>query len=545
MRYIDLEQNFFGREEAINLLKRRVIDLKEGYRQNIALLGNQYVGKSSILKNFILNLDHENVISIYLDLENKDFNYLFSKFTGSLLYNFAKSQKLPLHDDFNLLLETAKSHVPHTVQVIKKIQSNLLEGKIKDFTLGLLALPEIFSNETGSFCTLVIDEFQNLEELLGPNIFKDLGKKIMTQKKCLYIVSSSQKVLAQRILSEKLSLLFGNFEVVHIEPFDLKTSQDFIEYNLQDVQAGVQLKHFLTDFTGGHPLYLNLICKELINLSSVYKQNEIYIPLLSQAVENTIFNRWGVISRHFELIVNNLCSGKENKVVSSILISLSNGKNKIDDIVLDISVSKNQTRQRINRLIEQGVVVKNGNFHYFADKLFKYWIKYVHQKRLCDVEFSPDKQKKEFKEEFNRSVDTLKANSNKDFSSRIVELLHCFDNESFNLNGRKYKLPSFREVYPSKIKNENGIYFDVIKAKSEESTWFIIMKKDNFCENDISSILNESKKMKERLDCRLIISLTDLDENARLRALQEKCWIWNEKELRALLTVFDKPYILR
>ena len=541
----DCEQNFFGRQKILDLLKRRVIDLKDGYRQNVALLGNQYVGKTSILSKFLSDMEDEEITSIYLDCGHKDFHYFFHKFTGSLLYNFSKNKQLPLHEDLDLLLESTQKLIPQSVQVVKKIRTDLSNGKFLDSFLGLLALPEIFTNETGKFCVLVLDEFQNLEEFPIANIFRYLGKKIMTQKRCFYIVLSSFPGIAKKILSEKLSLLFGNFEVVAVEPFDLSSSQEFIDYNLKEIKIGAQLRNFLTDFTGGHPLYLNLICQEMVSLSAIHKQSEIYLPLLSQSIENSLFNRWGVISRHFELVVNELCSAKGNRHVSLILISLSNGKNKIEELSKDMGIKKSLVLQKINRLLELGIVVKNGNFHYFKDKLFKYWIKYVYQKRVKDVELAPDKQKKQFKEELNRSVENFKMSSRKDFPSRIVELFSCFDNEAFDLNGRRYKMPFFKEIVPFKLKNENGNYFDVIKALTDDAVWFIVLKKDNFGENDVHTISLESRKIGQKPERCLIISLVDLDENTRLRAFQERFWIWNETELNTLLTLFDKPYILR
>ncbi|MCK5179565.1 MAG: ATP-binding protein, partial [Candidatus Omnitrophica bacterium] len=170
-----LEKSFFGRTDVLGLLKKRVVDLKEGCRQNVALLGNQYVGKSAILHDFLLNLDDTDVTAIYLDLENKDFNYFFSKFTGSLLYNFSRNHQLPLYDDLNLLLESTKESIPQTVQVIRKIQKEFNNGKLPAAFLGLLTLPEIFTNETGKFCILILDEFQNLEEFGIPHAFANLG----------------------------------------------------------------------------------------------------------------------------------------------------------------------------------------------------------------------------------------------------------------------------------------------------------------------------------------------------------------------------------
>jgi len=539
-----LEQNFFGRTTYLELLKRRVVDLKEGYRQNIAFLGNQYVGKSAILHQFLFNLDDEQVVPIYLDLENKDFQYFFSKFTGSLLYNFSKNKGLFLYDDLNLLMESTKNIIPQTVDVIQKIRLDFEKGKFTDCFVGLLTLPEIFTNETGKFCVLILDEFQNLEEFQIPNVFQYLGKKIMTQKNCFYVVTSSYQGAAKKILAEKLSLLFGNFEIIFISAFDLQCSQQFIEYNLREKSIGAQLRNFLTDFTGGHPLYLNLICQELINLGAIHRQNEIYMPLLAQAVENTIFDRWGVISRHFELIINELCNGKGNRVIASILMSVANGQHKMDELFNDLGIKKTQLTQKMNRLIELSVVIKNGNFHYFKDKLFKYWIKYVYQKRLKDVELAPDKHRRKFKEDFNICVESFKLASRKDFSSRIVELLHCFDNESFDLNGRKYKLPLFQEIVPLKVRNEKGILVDVIKAITSEAVWFVMMKRENLGESDVMTILEEVKRGEQRSSRCVIISLTDIEENVRLKALQERFWIWNEGELNTLLTLFDKPYIL-
>lgn len=540
-----LEKNFFGRTEVLGLLKKRVVDLKEGCRQNVALLGNQFVGKSTILHDFIYNLDEDDVIAIYLDLENKDFNYFFNKFTGSLLYNYSKNQHLPLHEDFNLLLESTHAIIPQTVQVIRKIQKDFNNGKLSASYLGLLTLPEIFTNETGKFCILILDEFQTLEEFGVPHVFQNLGKKIMTQKRCFYIVASSFKTVAQKILSERLSLLFGNFETLDVDIFDTQTSQDFIESNLHGIRIGRDLRNFLTDFTGGHPLYLNLICRELMNLTALYKQNEIFLPLLSQAVENTIFDRWGVISRHFELVMNELCAGKGNRTIAQILIALSKGKYKIDELIQDTGIKKNKILQKLTRLIDLGVVVKNGNFHYFKDKLFKYWTKYVYHRRLCDVELAHDKQRHQFKEEFQAGVEDFIVATRQDFSSRIIDLFYCFDNEALSLNGRKYKLPVFREITPCRFRNREGEHVDVIKASAEDTTWFVISKCEHVEEGDINLIVQEAKRFEPRPEKCLIISLTDLDENTRLKALQEKFWIWNKQELNTLLTLFDKPYIAR
>ncbi|MCA9398984.1 MAG: hypothetical protein KC618_04485, partial [Candidatus Omnitrophica bacterium] len=214
-------------------------------------------------------------------------------------------------------------------------------------------------------------------------------------------------------------------------------------------------------------------------------------------------------------------------------------------IIDEVSGTKNQVRVKLNRLIELRIIVKNGTFFYFKDKLFKYWIKYVYQKRLNDIELSPDRQRKEFRDEFNSCVENFKIMTRKGFSSRIVELLHCFDNESLRLNGRKYKLPIFRVIEPVRVRNEGGKSYEFLKASTGDEIWFIVMKKDSFVESDVTAVLAEVKNIEEKPERCVIISLANLDEGTRVRALQERFWIWNERELNTLLTLFDKPFILK
>ena len=545
MNTADLDFNFFDRKSILELLKRRTLDLKEGYRQNIAFLGDRYIGKSSILHQFMSSLDDENIVQVYLDLDQKDFHYFLTKFAGSILYEFSKIKKLNLYDDLNLLLESTKKILPQTVEEIKKIQTSFAKGRVMEAYRDLISLPEVFTLESGKFCVIILDEFHNLEEMMVTSAFQELGKKIMTQKRCLYIVTSSLGAVAKEILSEKLSLLFGNFEVVHITPFDLKTSQAFLEQNLKSIKISGHLKNFLIDFTGGHPFYLNIISQEIINLCALHRQEEVFLPLLTQAIENTIFSRWGVLSRHFDIVTNNLYGSKGNRSVLSILIAMSNGRHKIKDIIDEVKLKKPLFMQKINRLIELGIVAKNGNYFYLHDKLLRYWIKYVLQKRLKTIDAYGESQRIRFKDEIEFLLHHFQNVSQKDLSLRIVELLHCFDNGSCLLNGRRYTLPLFSEITPLKVKNSSETNFDIIKASSREGVWFIILKENNLSEGDVNAFLTESKKIGQRLHRRVIISLNDLDVNARLKALQEKMWIWNEGELNTLLSLYDKPYIVK
>lgn len=534
---------FCGRKEVLDLLKRRVLDLKEGYRQNVALLGERYVGKTLLMQKFLADLDDHATVPVFLDVENKDLFTLYQKMAASLLYHYAKGRRLTLFEDLRLLTESLQHLLPHTVRLIKKIHALLVHDKQDEAYRELISLPQVFAREADKFCVLFFDEFDTLDAYAIPDVFQDLGKKIMTQKRCLYVVASSRPSVARKILSEKLSLLFGNFEVVLVEPMDSKTCREFIDYQLSGIKIKDPLRNFLIDFSGGYPLYLTLICQELRTLCAVHSQDEIYSPLLLQGVENVLFQPWGALSRHFGILMEWACQGRGNAMVPRLLSALSNRKYKIQELAQHLEIKQNVVSQKLKYFLEHGLVLRNGGFYFLKDKLFRFWIKYVYQKELA-VSFDDGSRLNDlFRKELGDSIEHFYTDIHKDLPSRIIELLHCFENESFLINGRRYHLPAFREVMSRRWQMSSGESCDVISASSEDGDWIIVLKPDQIYENDINELLLESKKLGTK-PCRcVLISLSEMDESARLKALQERMWIWNEGELNALLNLYDKPYV--
>ena len=83
---------FFGRSETLGLFSKRVGGLKDGYRQNIAIVGPKLIGKSSLILHFFSNFNHPKIIPIYIDLRPNSFNHFIYKFLGALLYQYLKNK---------------------------------------------------------------------------------------------------------------------------------------------------------------------------------------------------------------------------------------------------------------------------------------------------------------------------------------------------------------------------------------------------------------------------------------------------------------------
>ncbi len=542
---IDIENNFFGRKDVLDLLAKRLQGLKEGYRQNVALVGPRTVGKTALLTKWIADHDDPQVILLYLDLESRDLEYFSRQFCKSLLYHYLKSQKLPVQENLKLLCAATREYIPATVSAIESIQLLLTENKKSEAYISLLTLSDVFTQETKKSMVLILDEFHHLSNFEIPEVYTELGRRIMTQKNCLYVLTSSYKVKAQEILAAKLSLLFGNFEVLELGVFDLPTSLKLMDNHLEELRIGLQLKNFLADFTGGHPLYINILCQEMTALSGVYGQKEIYAPIVTSTLENLLFNPWGVLSRHFELFINELCRGKSEGPLAALLIALAQGRHRINELCDDLNLKPAQVNQRLNVLLSSEIVAKNGNYFYIKDKLFKYWIKYVYERRMRAIDLEPGRSRKLFKEEITKAINEFTQVSRKDLSTRMIDLLHKCGQEAFEIAGRRYKLSMFRDISPLKMRLSAGSYVDAIVANTDEGIWIIALKKDPVLEGDLNAFLEETKKMTPRPSRCVIVSLSGFDDNAKIKALQEKCWVWNEQEVNTLMHLYDEPYIVR
>jgi hypothetical protein len=85
----------------------------------------------------------------------------------------------------------------------------------------------------------------------------------------------------------------------------------------------------------------------------------------------------------------------------------------------------------------------------------------------------------------------------------------------------------------------------VIRAVNEEGQWLVALKQEPVAESDVHLFLQEVKKMAYKPQKCVLVSLGDMDENTRVRALQERMWIWNQGDINALMTLYDKPNVVK
>lgn len=528
-----IKDKFFDRKFYLDILEKRIGGLKDGYRQNIAIIGDELVGKTSILFKFLNKFYDNRIIMIYLEVRSETLDSFARRFIGVLLYNFLMNSGIPLREDLDFLIKKSEKYIPRTTERINQILSAMSRRKKNNIFTELLSLCEMFNQETGKFCVVILDEFHNLENLGIKKLYHDWSKLLITQKNTMYIILSSMKFKTRAILSKNLSLLFGNFELITVEPFDIKTSEQYLQHRLHDSNLNITLSDFLVHFTGGYPLYLELISNAL--LKSNWNN-------LADILENLLFDSSGILNQRFSNYIKRFTDSPNGNDYISILYLISSGRNKIKDITHILRKQKKVIILRINHLLEIDTIMRSGDFLRINDRVFGFWLKFVYRERLHSLTFDAKKQKELFRNNIEDTIQDFIVSSQKSFMERMTELLNLFEDEMIQLERKKIKLNHFREIKTLEFNNRN-LKHGLI-GRSRDSLWIMALKNEPLTEDDITEFAKECKKYRHKLQRKIIVTLQDIDANTRLRALEEKIWTWDINNLNQILDLYSKPWVI-
>ena len=147
---------------------------------------------------------------------------------------------------------------------------------------------------------------------------------------------------------------------------------------------------------------------------------------------------------------------------------------------------------------------------------------------------------------FHDSIDELiqefLQQSSKPLGNRIYELLQLFDNDIMQVERKKIRLNHFREIKPLAFKQ--SLLKEGLLGRSSDVLWIMAIKSEALTEQDITEFAKECKRYHHKSQRKIMITLKEVDVNARLRALEEKIWTWDLNSLNQILDLFSKPRVI-
>ncbi|MFZ2385262.1 MAG: ATP-binding protein [Candidatus Omnitrophota bacterium] len=529
------EEIFWDRQEYLDILAKRIRDFKEGYRQNIAVIGYELAGKTSLVRSLLDKCQDGRLIFLYLETRPETFEGFARRFIGALLYNFLSAGVIPVKEDVDFLILKAEKYIPRTSAGIKSLLSGIKNKRCKtSFFSALLSILDAITEETGKSCVVVLDEFLGLEKTGIKNLYSEWAKKLIMQKKVMYIVVSSSVSRTKEVLAKDLSLLFGNFETIFVENFDNDTSEAYLTARFRGVKLPENgWKNFLVHFTGGSPFYLTAVSEAVIKSPG---------SGLVEILENLMCEPCGILFQRYSAVVEKLASPVCGRDYVQLLHLISSGHNKIRDIGHRLCKNRAELNSRINYLLDNDTVVKIGEFLQVTDRMFSFWLKFVHRGK--NLSFSPDNrtQREEFRCRLKEDIKEFITDTRKPVQERVTELLGLFQDDVIQIERKKIRLTQFREI--KSLEFDAGGVKDGLIGRSGDALWIMGFKNEPVTEEDIAAFAKECRKYRNKLDKKIVVALQDIETNARLRALEEKIITWNLENINQLFDIFHRPRVV-
>ncbi|MCX5715459.1 MAG: ATP-binding protein, partial [Candidatus Omnitrophica bacterium] len=526
-------QIFIGRSEVLEVLNKRVESLKSGYRQNIALTGQKLCGKTSILQQFLANLKDNSLIPVYIEVRGGSLEAFAEQFIGTMLLNFFRPSCEEMQEDLQFLINKAQETIPKTAASIRRVLSLLEKKDYPEAYSSLFNLTSSLREEGGKPCIIILDEFHNLSGFSLKNPFAIFGKKIMVQKDTMYVVTSSNVSSIKKILREKLDLLFGNFEVLEIRDFEFSVSRLFLEKRLEGIKLHDELKDFLIAFTDGRPFYLDIVASKLTDISGQLQFKWLGPSHIAQALEDLLFNSKGSINQYFQNLISTLGPAASEDECMDLLAAISEGKKRLNQMRGSFSGKTADMPARMQRLIDENLVSKNGIIYYFNDRVFEFWVRYVYSKKRRSLVSIFQDRSNIFKKDMETLIAAFIAENRKGAYERVRELCSNFSNEVITISEKSIKFPRFTRVEADTASCPNGEL--TIKASyNKDKLWIFKLSRKNVDEAVVSEYIERFKDSDPAPQRKILIALEGVDTNAMLLAKEKKIWIWSKETLNLI-----------
>ncbi len=528
-----------NRDQISARLLKRAEDFGRGYRQNLALLGRVGLGKTKLIAKFTEAVRARDfpILTVLIDLAPVSSSQITFYWIRCLL-----SSALHLPDSsLDVLLETADAQVPKTAKAARHILKLYKQGNAALAVRELFALSGQLAEETARKVVLILDEFLGLEKFGVHDVYSIFGNRMMMEKEVLFVVTSSESKKSRAIFSEKLSLLFSNFETMDLQSFGFKEMNVHIDGRACASYLSLPARRFLFRLTDGEPRYLDAMLRALDDLVCTDPKRQLGIATLFETVMREVLESDGRISLLFQKKVESLPRGlrESEHVLSEAVALLSTGRVKPGALAAALGLKIPEAKKMITRMEDAGWLVSGGASYSLRDPLFRFW---AHEVLLpnCQGQLLDDKARRGRWMRLLGSIYEMGCESD---SAKIVtqveSLLKQFRAGTTQLEGRKVYGAHFQEIAWSVV--QEGCWS--LRAISSKENHFYLASCRELTEADIEEFKASSGRQKKRVR-RILVVAGGIEQNARLLAQQYKMDIWDLRFFNLLLDFYGLSKII-
>ncbi|MBP7088185.1 MAG: hypothetical protein KBB01_02665 [Candidatus Omnitrophica bacterium] len=511
---------------SYSILNKRIRAFANGYRQNIALLGDNREELTYFLENYFSSnkldtLTYIHTTTIYAGKQEFFRGIIFSLLNSYLHQNLS----------FDNLINYANSILPSTTEFIK----NYLKKEDISF-LDTLEVINKFINETNRQVIFIIEEFLTAADIFE-DFYQSFSKFIILQRNCMIVLTTSEAKKAKKVLTSELNLLFGNFEITSINEKSFLEIFLYFKDLLTPFKPSPFFISFFINMLGSNIIYYNLIAK---NLKNIYSNETNEEKIIFSALKDMFYSKESYFFQKFIHYIDSLYDNfNDFPSIIRLLFAISEGYLRKKDLIsLGIYNSKDISH-KLQKLCEFNFIDNLGNIYKLKDPSFSFWLNTVFKLYFAPPILNIEQKEITYRKKIEEEILMFKEDFFQNKLQRVVQLFSSFKNDSLRLDKNLYQLPYIEKTkiisYPNKE-------FHLIIGEGREIV-FAGIKEKNSDDNDIFEFIEKGANIKGKKVRKIFVSLGILPPTAHLIAKNNRLTLWDLNDINRLLQIYNKPLI--
>ena len=537
-RMIDL------RPELAQHLRQRLKAFRDGFRHNLALVGPPGSGKTFKLHQLLQEASPD-LLLIYCPQYRESCRSFLHRFAAAILHAGLKDttssaqepagrSQAPL-SSLEEFLCSAEGRLPKTTAALRSLEGLLARRMYGEaFNRALDAIPALVE-ERRAPCVLILDEFLFLEELGLGHAFHELGKRVMTWPTTLFVLASSAPYRARGILRERLQLLFGQFELITLDPPDPRHAAAWVQQELGALRGAKTVSPFLIRWLGAHPWYLSVFLKRLKERAALQQTKELAAPLFFQTAWDVLGSPEGILHQWCVSRTESLAHIRPGARAMEVLMQIAAGARTTTDV--GKRVGRAGLPGILQLLMEHDLVQRKGTCWFIPDPILRCWMAAILPAQRSGSGLGEGAIRARFEEYLSAAWSQWVQTTQLSFSEQVTRLFSNFRDDTVSLDSKTGRLQRFSTVSVQRPTVVTGSTVYLI-AEGEGSRWCCTVQEGLVDETTIARFDSFCRTQTPRPSRKVVITRRGVDDNARLLAKANNMWVWAADDLEVLLDLY-------
>jgi len=276
-------EHFVDRQREISELTQALLS-----RTNVIIASPRRYGKTSLALEVFRRINKQGVLTIYVDLFPATSRIRFIEIYAEAISRASRDKLEEAVAFLKEILPTPKIVIK--AQGIPGIEVELERTRKDDETLlaSILDAPEKLAEKKKKCVAVAFDEFQEIDNLNGEQMQREIRGKIQHHSKVAYVFLGSRRHLLDKLFSDKMKPLYRMGKPFNLGPIPNHDFKNFIrrEFESTKIHISDNIVDEILSFTECHPYYTQQLCHETWNLTS--SESRVEKSHVTKAIQNVL-----------------------------------------------------------------------------------------------------------------------------------------------------------------------------------------------------------------------------------------------------------------